>query len=80
MEVLLAIMNKNHAGRALSSALPTPGSGKDQVTVNNPTITGKVVNVQRSYEIEKAKGFFRRLADAFRPRIPTPPACVRKPT
>lgn len=68
MEVLLAIMNKNHAGRALEQRIADLRSGKDQVTVNNPTVTGKVVNVQRSYEIEKSKkGFFRRLADAFRP-------------
>lgn len=67
MEVLLAIMNKNHAGRALEQRIADLRSGKDQVTVNNPTVTGKVVNVQRSYEIEKAKGIFRRLADAFRP-------------
>lgn len=68
LEVLLAILDKNQAGNALEKRIADLRSGKNQVTVNNPTVTGKVVKVQRSYEIEKSKkGFFRRLADAFRP-------------
>lgn len=68
LEVLLAILDKNQTGNALEKRIADLRSGKNQVTVNNPTVTGKVVKVQRSYEIEKSKkGFFRRLADAFRP-------------
>lgn len=68
LEVLLAILGKNQTGNALEKRIADLRSGKNQVTVNNPTVTGKVVKVQRSYEIEKSKkGFFRRLADAFRP-------------
>lgn len=68
LEILLAILGKNQTGNALEKRIADLRSGKNQVTVNNPTVTGKVVKVQRSYEIEKSKkGFFRRLADAFRP-------------
>ncbi len=67
LEALLALMGQDGESKVLGRRIADLRSGRTPLKVSTPTVSGEVVNEERTYEVERSKkGFFRRLADAFR--------------